>query len=96
MAQNDNSFVAAHNSKAGLGAAAQVVAALSEPEDASDQAAVEMPVSGVTSAALEVAAQGTGPIEFDAQAARSFGAWPRECISKPVASHGAVNWRSAG
>lgn len=72
VAQNDKFFVATHNATAGLGAAAQVVAALSEPEDASDQAAVEMPVSGVTSAALEVAAQGTAPIEFDAQAARQL------------------------
>jgi spore germination cell wall hydrolase CwlJ-like protein len=72
VAQNDNSSAAAHNATAGLVAAAQTAAAQSEPDKVFDQADVDKPVSGVSSAALEVAAQGTGPVEFDANSARQL------------------------
>ena len=72
MAQNDKSSAAAHNTRAGLEAAAHVVAAQSEQGDVFNQAAVDMPISGVSSAALEVAAQGTGSNEFDVHSARQL------------------------
>ena len=69
---NGKSSAAAHNATAGLEAAAQVVSAQSEQEDVFNQAAVDMPISGVSSAALEVAAHGTGSSNFDAHSARQL------------------------
>jgi len=72
VVQTGKSSAAAHNATAGLEASAQVVAAQSEHEDVFNQAAVDIPISGVSSAALEVAAYGTGSNEFDAHSARQL------------------------
>lgn len=60
VAQNDKSSVAAHNAESGLVAAAYAIAAQSVSEVDVVKAKGDMAVRGVSSAALEVAALGTG------------------------------------
>lgn len=73
VARNDKLFVASHNAKAGLVAAAEVVARHSVIDDYDDLADADTAENGVSSAALEVAAQGAGEQNFaDASSARQL------------------------
>lgn len=72
VAQNDKHSAAVHNSTAGLTAAAQVVAAQIAPDETADHAPAKTPESGVSTAALEVAALGTASLPDDAESAREL------------------------
>ncbi|GFO80406.1 MAG: hypothetical protein A49_00330 [Methyloceanibacter sp.] len=72
VAQNDKHSAAMHNANAGLTAAAQAVAAQIAPEETADRVLAETPGSGVSAAALEVAAMGNAPVSVDAASAREL------------------------
>ena len=73
VAQNEKSSAATHNTGAGLVEAAQAVAVQSETDDVTAEGDAGTAGDGVLTAAMEVAAQGTGePYQRDANAAREL------------------------